>query len=104
MASRLTGVVSRFSNQKGYGFIKPDVDGTSEDVFVHQSEIKSFGFRTLSEGQKVEFIVTGNGGGKYQAVDVTGLGGAPLDSHHCGDSNSGYGNRGSVECYKCGRV
>lgn len=60
---RLTGIVSRFSNQKGYGFIKPD-DG-SEDLFVHQTEIKSVGFRALYEGQKVEFSVAGNGD-KYQ--------------------------------------
>ena len=50
------GTVKWFSDQKGYGFITPD-DG-SKDVFVHHSAIKGEGFRTLQEGQLVEFEVT----------------------------------------------
>ena len=45
-----------FSNQKGYGFITPE-DG-SKDVFVHHSAIQGEGFKSLSEGQTVEFEVT----------------------------------------------
>lgn len=48
-----TGTVKWFSDQKGYGFIAPDDGG--EDLFVHHSNISSEGYRTLQEGQKVEF-------------------------------------------------
>jgi len=50
-----TGTVKWFNSSKGYGFITPD-DG-SEDLFVHHSEIKSEGYASLDEGQKVEFEV-----------------------------------------------
>ena len=49
------GTVKWFNDQKGYGFITPD-DG-SPDVFAHFSEIQADGFKTLTEGQKVEFEV-----------------------------------------------
>ena len=49
------GTVKWFSDQKGYGFITPD-DG-SKDVFVHHSAIQGMGFRTLSEGDVVEYDV-----------------------------------------------
>ncbi|MDR7418881.1 MAG: cold-shock protein [Armatimonadota bacterium] len=50
------GTVKWFSAEKGYGFITPD-DG-SKDVFVHHSAIQADGFRTLNEGEKVEYDVT----------------------------------------------
>ncbi len=50
-----TGIVKWFSNAKGYGFITPD--GESKDVFVHFSQIGGEGYKSLNEGQRVEFEV-----------------------------------------------
>lgn len=47
------GTVKWFSNQRGYGFITPDEGG--EDLFVHFTNIEAEGFRTLQEGQAVEY-------------------------------------------------
>jgi CspA family cold shock protein len=64
---RLTGKVKWFNDAKGYGFIeRPDGD----DVFVHYSAIQGTGFRSLSEGQEVEFEVVDGPKGK-QAANVT---------------------------------
>mgnify|MGYP002516100434 FL=1 len=62
----MCGNVKWFNNEKGYGFID-HMDG--EDIFVHYSAIKHDGFKTLSEGQRVEFdlIETPKG---LQAVNV----------------------------------
>jgi CspA family cold shock protein len=49
---RTTGKVKWFNEAKGYGFIKQD---SGRDIFVHYSEIQEEGFRTLSEGDVVEF-------------------------------------------------
>jgi CspA family cold shock protein len=67
MAERTTGTVKWFNGSKGYGFITPE-DGP--DVFVHYSEIQGSGFRTLEEGDKVEFEITEGKKGK-QASAVT---------------------------------
>lgn len=48
-----TGSVKWFNDSKGYGFIQ--ADGTNRDVFVHYTAIQGDGFKTLAEGQKVEF-------------------------------------------------
>lgn len=53
--SRITGKVKWFNNSKGYGFIEQP--GAS-DIFVHYSAIQGDGFKTLEEGQEVEFEVT----------------------------------------------
>ena len=50
-----SGVVKWFNNAKGYGFVTPD-DG-NEDVFVHFSAIEMEGYKTLKEGQAVEFDI-----------------------------------------------
>ncbi len=56
-----TGQVKWFNDSKGFGFITPD-DG-SKDCFVHHSKVEGEGFKTLEEGQKVEFeIVEGQKG------------------------------------------
>ena len=52
--ARETGVVKWFNEQKGFGFIARDSGG---DVFVHYSSIQDQGFKTLSEGERVEFTV-----------------------------------------------
>src|SRR3954453_9985821 len=48
-----TGTVKWFNDQKGYGFIKPDEAG--DDLFVHHRQIQGDGFRSLAEGQRVQF-------------------------------------------------
>ena len=50
-----TGTVKWFNSSKGYGFIVPDEGGN--DLFVHHSEIKTDGYASLNEGQKVEFEI-----------------------------------------------
>lgn len=65
--SEMQGTVKWFNAEKGYGFIAPD--GGGQDVFVHYSEIQTQGFRTLDEGQKVEFEI-GQGQRGPQATSV----------------------------------
>jgi CspA family cold shock protein len=50
-----TGVVKWFNAEKGYGFIMPD--GGGKDLFAHYSEIRSSGYKTLEENQKVSFEI-----------------------------------------------
>lgn len=65
----MQGRVKWFNPQKGYGFIEVE---EGKDVFVHYSEIQEEGFKTLEEGQEVQFeIVEGNRG--PQAANVTKL-------------------------------
>ena len=61
------GTVKWFNESKGYGFIVPDDGG--EEVFVHHSNIVAEGYRTLEEGQKVEFD-TGKGRKGPEATNV----------------------------------
>ena len=60
------GIIKWFNNEKGYGFINGKVN---EDIFVHYTSIKTNGYRTLSEGEEVEYqlIETPKG---LQAIDV----------------------------------
>lgn len=53
--SRVTGTVARFMDDKGFGFIQPD--GGGKDVFVHYSAIEGDGFRSLAQGERVEYEV-----------------------------------------------
>lgn len=69
MSDRQTGTVKWFNEAKGYGFIQRE-DG--DDLFVHFRSIVGTGFRTLTEGQKVEFTV-GQGQKGPQAENVTPL-------------------------------
>jgi CspA family cold shock protein len=61
------GKVKWFSNQKGYGFITSD---TGKDVFVHFSAVKGDGYKSLAEGDEVEFEITQGPKGE-QAKNVT---------------------------------
>ena len=61
-----TGTVKFFNNEKGYGFISQD-DG--EDLFVHFSNIQGSGYRSLTDGQRVEFdVAPGRKGNEAQNV------------------------------------
>ncbi|MBU0558448.1 MAG: cold-shock protein [Bacteroidetes bacterium] len=66
MAERKSGTVKWFNSSKGYGFIQ---QAEGEDVFVHYQSITGDGFKTLEEGQKVEFTI-GEGQKGPQAKDV----------------------------------
>lgn len=61
------GKVKWFSNQKGYGFITPE---SGNDVFVHYTSIQGDGYKTLEEGQEVEFEIQKDGKGE-KAINVT---------------------------------
>jgi cold shock protein len=61
------GTVKWFSNEKGFGFIEQE---GGEDVFVHFSEIKQDGYKTLEQGQRVSFEIT-EGDKGLQATDVS---------------------------------
>ncbi len=63
------GTVKWFNNQKGYGFIS---DETGNDVFVHYSSLNMEGFKTLEEGQAVEFEISEGAKGP-QATNVVTL-------------------------------
>ena len=70
VAERQTGTVKWFNATKGYGFITPD---EGSDVFVHYSGIRGTGYRSLEEGQRVEFEVVDSPKGP-QAQDVVVIG------------------------------
>jgi CspA family cold shock protein len=69
MSEREQGTVKWFNESKGYGFIQRD---GADDVFVHYSAIQTAGFKTLQEGQRVEFSVEPGRKG-MQAVNVLPL-------------------------------
>ncbi|MDH3943241.1 MAG: cold shock domain-containing protein [Anaerolineae bacterium] len=69
MSEKEQGTVKWFNGSKGYGFIERD---SGEDVFVHYSAIDGEGFRSLDEGQRVEFNVTEGTKGP-QAEDVVAI-------------------------------
>ncbi len=69
MSNMITGTVKFFNETKGFGFIQQE---NGPDVFVHFSAIQGNGFRTLAEGQRVQFSVTQGPKGP-QAENVTAL-------------------------------
>jgi CspA family cold shock protein len=67
MSERVTGTVKWFNDDKGFGFIERE---GGEDVFVHFSSIRGEGYKSLQDGQQVEFVL-GQGQKGPQALDVT---------------------------------
>lgn len=68
MSNKMTGSVKWFNETKGFGFIKQE---NGPDVFAHFSAIQGDGFRTLAEGQKVEFVITqGQKGPQAESIKV----------------------------------
>lgn len=69
MAERTSGTVKWFNSSKGYGFIRPE---EGPDVFVHYSAIQGQGYRSLEEGDRVEFTIESSPKGP-QATNVVKL-------------------------------
>ena len=68
MSDKITGTVKWFNENKGFGFIERE---GGPDVFAHFSAIQSSGYKTLAEGQRVEFVVTdGQKGPQAEEVEV----------------------------------
>ena len=89
---RTTGTVKWFNAEKGYGFITPEDGG--KDCFVHHSAIQGQGFKTLAEGERVEFDI-GQGQKGPQAENVTRLGGGSGSGGGDEQRGSGRGSGGS---------
>ena len=62
------GTVKWFNDRKGFGFIEPE--GSDKDLFVHMSEIQMDGFKTLKEGQKVEFTEGSRKPSRHHSHDI----------------------------------
>jgi cold shock CspA family protein len=75
--ARVTGRIKWFNNSKGYGFVEK-LDPESKDIFVHYSAIQGDGFKTLEEGQYVEFEIEEAKNGP-QALRITKLSGPPSE-------------------------
>jgi len=90
MEMKMAGKVKFFDTTKGFGFITP-ADG-GEDVFVHQTAVYSQGFRSLAEGEDVEFDLTEDKTkGKKFASNVTGPNGAYVQGAPRKESRMGGG-------------
>jgi len=70
---RTVGTVKWFNDSKGFGFITQDDGG--DDVFCHQSAIQAEGFRSLNEGQKVQYDLVEGANGKFSAENLVDMGG-----------------------------
>ncbi|CAJ0599438.1 unnamed protein product [Cylicocyclus nassatus] len=103
-SDRKTGSCKWFNVLKGFGFIV--LDGTNEDVFVHQSELQMEGFRSLEEGERVAFYVrTRNSGQRAGALEAFEVGPEDPSKTLKGSSIRPLGAKKDrmIRCYKCGR-
>lgn len=85
---RRNGTVKWFNSSKGFGYI---VDDTGNEIFAHQSNIMADGYRTLGEGERVEFSIGIDTQDRRKAVKITGLNGGPV----VGDQRGPRGGRRS---------
>ncbi|KAD7478914.1 hypothetical protein E3N88_02050 [Mikania micrantha] len=89
---RKSGTVKWFNDTKGFGFITPEDGG--EELFVHQSSIRTDGFRSLGDGEAVEYLIEQGSDGRTKAADVTGPnegGGGGRYGGRGGGGGGGYG-------------
>jgi len=104
---RATGTVKWFSNLKCFGFLTPTGASEEEDVFVHQSNIHSEGFRTLKEGMVVEYTLGNDEDGRPKAEHITAVGGGyievPARREHNGGRVSSGGDSGGARRTRRGR-
>lgn len=91
-SGKVKGIVKWFDAKKGFGFITPD-DG-STDLFVHHSSIHASGFRSLGDGEIVEFDVVAEPNGKTKAINVTGPDGGYVKGSPRQMNDGGYGGGG----------
>lgn len=95
---RHRGTVKWFNATKGFGFITPESGG--DDLFVHQTSIQAQGFRSLREGESVEYKIAKGEDGRTKAIDVTGPGGQePLGTSHERGYDRGQDNKGYATGY-----
>ncbi len=78
MQTRESGVVKWFNNAKGWGFISHQKDGS--DIFVHYSQIRGDGYRTLRQGEEVAFVLRDGPRGKW-AEEVVGTADPEPETH-----------------------
>uniref|UniRef100_A0A914IC58 CSD domain-containing protein n=1 Tax=Globodera rostochiensis TaxID=31243 RepID=A0A914IC58_GLORO len=103
VGQKWSGKCKWFNVTKLYGFIVPDVEEAkqhADDVFVHQSELQMPGFRSLDEGEEVEFTVRLGKRG-LEAADVCGIGGIALRGHRI--HPLGKRKEKEIRCYNCGK-
>ncbi|KAM0054994.1 putative transcription factor interactor and regulator CCHC(Zn) family [Helianthus debilis subsp. tardiflorus] len=89
---RKSGTVKWFNDTKGFGFITPEDGG--EELFVHQSSIRTDGFRSLGDGEAVEYLIEQGSDGRTKAADVTGPNEGPVQGSTRGGGGDRYGGGG----------
>lgn len=98
MAEREQGTVKFFNNDKGYGFVERP---NGAELFVHHSAIRGEGFKTLREGQRVEYVIV-QGPKGFNAEEVVGIGEVPsIETRNApvGDTHPGERETGTVKWF-----